>query len=102
MKKKEFNPFKNLVLDEEEKAIETAVKRGEYISDPNFERTKKILEEAAVSYLALKKSTPITIRVNKGDILKIKSRASKKNMPYQTLLKTLIHEYAEGRARVEL
>jgi len=102
MKKKEFDPFKNLVLDEEEKAIEAAIKRGEYISDPNFEETKKILKEAAGNYIALKKSSPITIRVNKGDILKIKSRANRKNMPYQTLLKTLIHEYAEGRARVEL
>jgi hypothetical protein len=34
------NPFNDLVLDEEEQAIEDALERGEYDSDPNFEINK--------------------------------------------------------------
>jgi predicted DNA binding CopG/RHH family protein len=99
---KRFDPFKNLVLDDEEKEIEAAVKRGEYVSAPNFKERKRILKEAAENYLASQKTKPITIRVRESDLLKVKFRAKDKNMPYQTLLKTLIHEHTEGRARVEL
>ena len=47
MKKKKFDPFENLVLDEYEQDIEDALERGEFVSDPNFAENKKMFEEAA-------------------------------------------------------
>lgn len=96
MKTKKFDPFENLVLDEEEQEIEDALARGEFESDPDLEKTKTILAEAATRYLELHKSKPVTLRVNQLDLIKIKAKAKSKNIPYQTLLGALLHDFAEG------
>jgi len=41
------------------------------------------------------KSIRITFRVNQGDLVKLKAKAMEKNIPYQTLLSTLIRSYVE-------
>lgn len=94
--KKNFDPFENLTLDEEEQAIEDAIERGEYVEDPNFTDTKKMLEEAAKNFIKMQKSKPITLRVNQMDLIKVKAKAKKKNIPYQTLLNSLIHQFADS------
>lgn len=96
------DPFANLVLDEEEKLIEEALERGEYESDPHFEDTKKMLEEAAQNYLELNTSKPITVRIKQLDLIKLKAKAKAKNIPYQTLLGVLISEYVEGKTSLTL
>jgi predicted DNA binding CopG/RHH family protein len=97
-----YDPFANLVLDEEEKLIEEALEKGEYESDPNFEDTKKMLHNAAQTYLELNSSKPITVRVKQLDLIKLKARAKAKNIPYQTLLGVLISEYVEGKTSLTL
>jgi predicted DNA binding CopG/RHH family protein len=92
------NPFDNLVLDEEEKLLEEAFERGEYEDAPDFENTKKMLEEAATRYLELNTAKPITIRINQLDLIKVKVKAKSKQIPYQTLIGSLIHQYAEGKS----
>jgi len=103
MKKQHKNdPFANLVLDEEEQSLEVAFEKGEYEHDPHFEDTKKMLAEAATRYLELNTTKPITIRVNQLDLIKVRAKAVAKNIPYQTLLGTLIHQYAEGEKSLQL
>ncbi|PIR58717.1 MAG: hypothetical protein COU69_04110 [Candidatus Pacebacteria bacterium CG10_big_fil_rev_8_21_14_0_10_56_10] len=102
MKKKKFNPFKNLVLDEYEQELETAFEKGEFVSDPNFKETKKMLEEAAKWYTELQKTKRITLRVKNEDLIKVKTRAKKSRIPYQRLISALIHKYAEGQAKLEI
>lgn len=91
-----------LKLDKEEKAIEESIERGEWVSIPNFAKQKKLLQKAAENYQELRRSKRITIRINKADLLKVKIRAQRNGIPYQTLLNSLIHQYAEGQARLEL
>lgn len=95
------DPFKNLVLDEEEQlledSLEKAIKEGTLESNPNLEETKKMLQEAAKNYLELNKSKPVTIRINQLDLIKVKAKAERKNIPYQTLLGSLIRQYATGK-----
>jgi len=100
--KKLQDPFKNLILDEEEQAIEDALNRGEYVSSPNFEDTKKMLEEAAENYLELQKSKPVTLRINQFDLIRVKAKAKRKNIPYQTLLGFLIRQYAQGEYKLTI
>lgn len=103
MKKRRNNdPFANLILDEEEKLLEEALERGEFEEDPDFKETKAMLEEAASRYLQLHKSKPVTIRVNQLDLIKIKAKAKRKQIPYQTLLGALLHEFAEGEKKLSL
>lgn len=102
MKKSKHNPFENLILDEEEKLIEEALEKGEFEETGNLEETKKMLQEAASLYLELNNSKPITIRVNQLDLIKIKAKAKRKQIPYQTLLGALFHEFAEGEKELNL
>ena len=96
------NVFTTIILDEEEKSLETAFDNGEFEEDPDFLNTKTMLEEAAKNYLKLNTAKPITIRVNQFDLIKVKARAKRKQIPYQTLLGSLIHQYAEGKQDVSL
>jgi predicted DNA binding CopG/RHH family protein len=47
-------------------------------------------------YKQLNTSKPITIRVNQLDLIKLKAKAKEKNIPYQTLLSSLIRDFAAG------
>lgn len=101
-KRSRSDPFANLILDEEEKQIEQALGKGEYQENPNFEETKKMLQEAASRYLELNKSKSITIRINQLDLIKIKAKAKRKQIPYQTLVGALLHEFAEEEKQINL
>ncbi len=97
-----FDPYANLVLDEEEQAIEDALERGEFESVDNFEKVKKQVEEAARRYGELQTSKPITLRVKQADLIKIKAKAKRGNIPYQTLLGALLHDFAENKKEIKL
>jgi predicted DNA binding CopG/RHH family protein len=91
------DPFDNLVLDEEEQAIEDALERGEFEEIPDLESTRKMLKEAAHRYTNLNTTKPITLRVKQMDLIKIKAKAERNGLPYQTMLSALIHDFAEGK-----
>jgi hypothetical protein len=38
---------------------------------------------------------PVTLRINQLDLIKIKAKARRKHIPHQTLLRSLLHEFAE-------
>jgi len=90
------DPFDGLILDEEEQEIENALENDEFVSDPNFQESKKIIEEAAKQYIDLNKSKPITLRIKQTDLIKIKVKAERNGLPYQTMLSALLHDFAEG------
>ena len=103
MKKQQCNdPFANLVLDEEEKALEEVLERGEFEEAPDFANIKLMLEEAAKNHIQLHSAKPVTIRINQLDLILVKAKAKAHNIPYQTLLGSLIHQYAEGKTKVNL
>ncbi|MBL7078588.1 hypothetical protein ISS42_02945 [Candidatus Shapirobacteria bacterium] len=87
-------------LDAQEKRIEKALAKGEYVSAPNLADTKKLFKQVARNYQELNKTKRITIRVNNQDLIKVKAKAKKNNVPYQTLLNALIRQFAEGQALV--
>jgi predicted DNA binding CopG/RHH family protein len=102
MKKIKNNPFDSLVLDEEEKSLEDAFERGEFEESSNIEDTRKMLQEAASQYLELHNSKPVTLRINQLDLIKIKAKAKLNNIPYQTLLGVLLHDFAEGETKLSI
>lgn len=94
--------MKKIKLDKYEEKIEESLKKGEYIKAVNFQRTKKLFAQAAKNYLELSKSKRITIRVNQADLIKVKARAKENNLPYQTLLNTLIRQFAIGQTSIQI
>lgn len=100
--KAKFNPFENLVLDDYEKEIEASLERGEWVPVKNFDAHKKLWQQAAARTLDLRKSKKITVRLNQGDLIKLKAKAKNKNIPYQTLLNILVRDYVEGDYSINL
>jgi len=85
--------MKYFELDKEEKEIVADFNSGDFAS------VKKIRLEKAkyrnYAKLTLNKSRNISIRLPEKDLQKIKSKAAAKGLPYQTLLSSLIHQYAD-------
>lgn len=100
--KKIKNQSSHIILDKEEQVLEDALMKGEYISVKDIKKSRKMFEEAAKTYVELHKSKRVTIRINRKDLLKVKIKARKSGIPYQTLLGVLIHEFAEGQTKVEI
>jgi len=85
--------MKYFELGKEEKKIIADFDSG------SFESVKKMKSEK-IKYqnyakLTLNKSKNINIRLSEKDLQKIKSKAVEKGLPYQTLLSSLIHQYAD-------
>ena len=99
---KKFDPFKNLVLDKYEREIEEALERDEYVPVENAEEINKMFEEAVKNYPELDESKSITLRIKKKDLIKLKAKAARNNIPYQTLIGLLINSYTEGKTKLTL
>jgi predicted DNA binding CopG/RHH family protein len=96
------DPFSDLALDEEERLLEAVLEKGGFEEVANFENTKRMLEEAAGRYQELNTSKPITLRINQLDLIKIKAKAKRNNIPYQTLLGALVHDFAEDQKELKI
>jgi len=48
----------------------------------------------------LKKTKNINIRLAESDILKVKRKSAELNIPYQTILSSVIHQFATGKIKV--
>lgn len=81
--------MKRIRLSKEEKSIEKALMRGEYVKAP-----KKLSNEIAKSLQAHKKDYVMTIRLNSRDIERIKRKAAKLGIRYQTFISEVIHRVA--------
>ncbi len=92
MKKKEIQlnpPY----LDNEEKEIIEAFNRGEFKRVDNFEQAKKEHIETAKNTV---KRQAISLRLPERDLMRIKTLARRDGVPYQTLITSIIHRYADG------
>lgn len=76
-------------LDPEEEEILKAYDEGKLVRVNDFEKEKKMLEEAAKN--TLNKTKNINIRLTERDLHKLKVKAAREGIPYQTLAASLIH-----------
>lgn len=94
------NKLNQIKLDKYEEELEEALERGEFVRVKDFEKSKRILMEAAKNHIELQRTKRITLRVKNSDLLKVKAKAQKHQIPYQRLINALIHQYAEGLTRI--
>ncbi len=85
--------MKKKYLDEEEREIDEAIESGQLVSLGIDKKEIKRLQEIARNTFA--KSQSISIRIPLRDLVKIKARAMREGMPYQTLISSVIHKEAE-------
>ena len=60
---------------------------------------RKNLWEAAV--VTVQKNKNINIRLSSKDLLKLKTKSIEKRIPYQTIISSLVHQYTEGKIKID-
>lgn len=98
MKKIMPNTYK---LNQDEERLEQELLSGEYESDKTKE-SRAMWSEAIANYSELSQTKQMTIRVDAGDLIKVKAKAKENSMPYQTLLKILFKQFAEGKVAIKV
>ena len=82
--------MKRIKLTKEEKAIEESLMNGEFVPIKG-----KLLEMIEKSLRSRKKDVTMTIRVNREDIEKIRKKAKKLGVKYQTYISEVLHQVAQ-------
>lgn len=83
--------MRKIKLTKEEKAIEDALLRGEFVPV-----SKEKFEEMAAMIKAYRKDAVLNIRINQNDLDAIKKKARKLGVPYQSFIGEFLHRLAQG------
>lgn len=85
--------MKYFELDQEEKQLLEEIERGEWKSVKDFAKAKREAIEAARN--TLNKIRNINIRLSEKDLQKLKAKAVREGLPYQTLASSILHKYTQ-------
>ena len=81
---------KKIILDDYESEILKAYESGKLVlfeSEVDFQ---------AIARNTIKKNQKINIRIADNDLAALKRRAAREGIPYQTLIRSVLHKYASG------
>ncbi|OGD18197.1 MAG: hypothetical protein A2W03_00440 [Candidatus Aminicenantes bacterium RBG_16_63_16] len=84
-------------MDTQEKDLRDAVEKDALLPVSDQEAWREKLVQAARTTIA--KNRHISIRLSERDIMLIRARAIELGMPYQTLIGSILHQYAEGKVK---
>lgn len=89
MKKKKLN-FK---LSDDEQKLESEIENGDWkpVSKKEANRLHSEMIEAAQGR---NKDARVNLRLNPEDVIKIREKAEREGIPYQTLIASVLHKYA--------
>ena len=82
--------MKSNKLLEEEKAIENEIDDLKPVSGIKRKKIENIVTQA-------KKSRSISLRISNYDLEKLKEKAEKEGVPYQTLITSILHKYVTNQ-----
>jgi len=101
MNKKNFDPFKNLVLDEYEQEIENYLNRDDVVlKKPSTKRLLELQKAAELTLTRIKKTKNINLCLSEDTVSNLKIRAAQLGLRYQTLAGSVLHRYASGQTIV--
>ncbi len=84
--------MKYFELDKEEKELLEEFERGEWAPVKNQAKIRKEAMEAARK--TLNKTRNINLRLSERDLHKLKAKAVREGLPYQTLASSVLHRIA--------
>ena len=84
-------------LNQEEQEVLEAYESGKVKRSKNAAQTQKRHQEYAEAMF--RKDARINIRLTSKDLRGLQKRALAEGIPYQTLIASVLHKYAEGRLR---
>ena len=73
-------------LTDEEKKIENEIETYRSVTGEKRKKVESIIDGA-------KKNKAISLRISNYDLEKLKEKAEKEGLPYQTLITTVLHKY---------
>ena len=82
-------------LNQQEKEIVESVERGEWRSVRGVKKQIKRYQEYAKA--TVRKDKRVNIRMSEKDLIRIQKKAMEEGLPYQTLISSVLHRYANGR-----
>jgi len=83
--------MKRIKLTKQEKAVENALLKGEYV-----DVSKKEFESISQTIASRKKDAVLNIRINSKDLQNLKRKAKKLGVRYQTFISEVLHKLAEA------
>ncbi len=87
--------MKNILLDHEEKELLQSLETEDWVSVDNLE--EEIKRHQRIAKNTLRKDKRINIRLSSHDLEALKTNAVEMGLPYQTLVSSVLHQYATGR-----
>ena len=87
--------MKSYKLDTEEQELFDSLENDEWESISNLEDEIKAHQHIAKN--TLRKDKRINIRLSANDLEALKTNAVELGLPYQTLVSSILHQYASGR-----
>jgi len=91
-------------FDKEEKELIESLENEEWeeITGEDIKKYKKMFKQAVINTKKARKleNKKVTINLFESDISLIKEKAVKEGLPYQTLIKQIIHKYATGQIKL--
>lgn len=87
-------------LDKYEEEIIKDSENNEFIEVPN--QKKNISKYLSYFKEMSKKEKRVTIRINKGDLDTIQEKAVRTGIPYQTIIASLLRQFAKGRVKISI
>ena len=83
-------------LNKEEREILAAYDDGK--TKPVIDLKKELTRHRTIAADTFKKDARINIRIASRDLRALQRRALAEGIPYQTLISSVLHKYAEGRS----
>lgn len=80
-------------LSKEEQRLEAEFERGEWLSLPKNE-VERLQNEMTEAAHGRNKDARVNLRLNSDDVAKIREKAVREGIPYQTLIASVLHKYA--------
>ena len=87
--------MKTYKLDHEEQELLQSLENDEWESVENLKDEIRFHQDIAKNTLA--KDKRINIRLSSNDLEALKTNAVELGLPYQTLVSSILHQYASGR-----
>lgn len=92
--------MKYFELDKEEKELLEEFEKGEWVPVENQAKARREAIEAANN--TLDKTRNINLRLSQRDLQKLKAKAAEDGIPYQTLVSSVLHRFANKESSSSL
>ncbi len=83
-------------FDDEEKdlieSMENAINKEDYVPVSNLTAKRQAMFREAARNTLNEKTTQITLRIPRTDLVRLKAQAMREGIPYQTWMKSILHK----------